>query len=180
MDAYDRTDLHDKIMVLLRGRIQMGAGRRKRKAPVRKRAPVRRRVARRRAGDEAFDEAYGSGEGRRRRRVGRPRVHRRAGVETLSMLGMGECACGGEGRRRVRRRRAGEGEGEGRRRVRRRRAGVSAEGEGEGRRRVRHRRAGVSAGKVTSPWIKHVKAYAKAHHMPYGEAMSKARASYRG
>jgi hypothetical protein len=30
----------------------------------------------------------------------------------------------------------------------------------------------------TSPWIKHVKAYAAKHHIPYGQALSEASASY--
>lgn len=39
---------------------------------------------------------------------------------------------------------------------------------------------GVSGGKKTSKWITHVKAYAKQHGIKYGEALSKAKATYRG
>lgn len=42
------------------------------------------------------------------------------------------------------------------------------------------RRAGVTAGrKVSSPWIAHVKKYAKQHNIPYGLALSRAGGSYR-
>ena len=39
---------------------------------------------------------------------------------------------------------------------------------------------GVSGGKKTSKWITHVKAYAKQHGIKYGEALSKAKSTYRG
>jgi hypothetical protein len=39
---------------------------------------------------------------------------------------------------------------------------------------------GVSGGKKVSKWITHVKAYAKQHGIKYGEALSKAKATYRG
>lgn len=71
-------------------------------------------------------------------------------------------------------------------RVHHRKAGVSAgrrrvhhrkhAGEGEGRRMHHKKRAGVRAG--ANPWISHVKAYAKKHHISYRDAMSRARASY--
>jgi hypothetical protein len=40
--------------------------------------------------------------------------------------------------------------------------------------------SGVSGGKKTSKWIQHVKAYAKTHGIKYGEALSKAKSTYRG
>ncbi len=39
---------------------------------------------------------------------------------------------------------------------------------------------GVSGGKKTSKWIEHVKAYAKQHGIKYGEALKRAKATYRG
>lgn len=39
---------------------------------------------------------------------------------------------------------------------------------------------GVSGGKRSSKWIDHVKAYAKQHGIKYGEALKKAKATYRG
>ncbi|QIG59410.1 hypothetical protein [Dishui Lake virophage 8] len=39
---------------------------------------------------------------------------------------------------------------------------------------------GVSGGKKTSKWITHVKAYAKQHGIKYGEALKRAKATYRG
>lgn len=41
------------------------------------------------------------------------------------------------------------------------------------------RKAGKKAAKH-NPWVAHVKKYAKAHKMDYGEAMKKAKASYKG
>jgi len=56
---------------------------------------------------------------------------------------------------------------------------------GAGRKRKRH--GGATVGGASrryrggaNPWITHVKRYAKAHRLSYGEAMKKARASYRG
>lgn len=40
--------------------------------------------------------------------------------------------------------------------------------------------SGVSGGKRSSKWIDHVKAYAKQHGIKYGEALKKAKATYRG
>lgn len=40
--------------------------------------------------------------------------------------------------------------------------------------------SGVSGGKKTSKWIEHVKAYAKQHGIKYGEALKKAKSTYRG
>ena len=39
--------------------------------------------------------------------------------------------------------------------------------------------AGSKAGAKTNPWIAHVKAYAKKHNISYGDAISKARPSYK-
>lgn len=104
---------------------------------------------------------------------------------------------------------AGNYAGKKKKMIKHKRAGVYAgvyagEDMGCGRKRkaIKHkRRAGVYAGeddesvfagrkkkakkmvkkdkKVTSPWIKHVKKYAKEHNITYGEAMKKARASYK-
>jgi len=192
-DAYDRVDLHDKIMALLRGRIKMGAGRkrvvhRRKAAGEGVTAGRKRRVGRpRKAAGEGVRKrrvrrAAGEGEGAGRKRVVRKRAApKKDMVHALSqLLGMGDYGDYdgygvSAGRKRVvhRRRAAGEGEGAGRRRVHHRRA--AGEGEGEGRRRVVRRKR---VGGTTSPWIKHVKAYAKAHNIPYGEAMSRAAASY--
>tara|TARA_R110002096_G_scaffold412799_1_gene613362 strand:- start:768 stop:1277 length:510 start_codon:yes stop_codon:yes gene_type:complete len=38
----------------------------------------------------------------------------------------------------------------------------------------------AGAGKKSSPWISHVKAYAKEHGIKYGEALKKASATYKG
>jgi len=172
MNAYDRVDLHDRIMDLLRGRIKMGAG----VSAGRKRRVGRPRVAKRRragvetlsmAGDYGMDMLDGAGRRRRKRvvrkragvpaggkrRVGRPRVHRRRAGDDCG----GDGDCGGEGMRR-------------RRVVRRRRAGSGLDGGARKRRR---------AGAAASPWVAYVKKYAKAHNMDYGEAMSKAGPSYR-
>lgn len=65
--------------------------------------------------------------------------------------------------------------------VKRRGGELLGEGVSGGRRKVR--KAGVKRGvkkAATNPWIKHCKAYAKAHGCSYGVAMKKARASYRG
>lgn len=93
-----------------------------------------------------------------------------------------------------RRRRAGVLVG-GRKRVVKRRVGVqkmpsmaAMKSMLGGRRRVVRRRPAMmgmggrrkKACGGTSPWISHVKRYAKAHGMSYGEAMSAARSSYRG
>ena len=50
---------------------------------------------------------------------------------------------------------------------------------GAGRRRKKRGGASVGAGGKTNPWIAHVKAYAKKHNLSYGDAISKARSSYR-
>jgi len=54
---------------------------------------------------------------------------------------------------------------------------------GAGRRRKKRGGASVGAGSKaggkTNPWIAHVKAYAKKHNLSYGDAISKARSSYR-
>lgn len=161
MDAYDRVDLHDRIMDLLRGRIKMGAG----VSAGRKRRVGRPRVHHRRAGvgtlsmagDSKMDMLDGMGMRRRRKRAA-PRkrvVRRRAGDDC------GGDDCGGA-RRRVRRRRAGDYDMD------------IIDGRGEGmkkRKRVGHKRS--------SPWIAYVKKYAKAHNMDYGQALSKAGPSYR-
>ena len=39
--------------------------------------------------------------------------------------------------------------------------------------------AGSKAGAKSNPWIAHVKAYAKKHNISYGDAISKARPSYK-
>ncbi len=39
--------------------------------------------------------------------------------------------------------------------------------------------AGSKAGAKANPWIVHVKAYAKKHNISYGDAISKARHSYK-
>ena len=97
-----------------------------------------------------------------------------AGYGRMRHKRLGRGVMAGEGVHH-RRRRAGVMAGEGVKH-RRRRAGMM---DGEG---VRHKRkkAGVMAGKkTTSPWIKHVKHYAKTHGITYGEALSKASGSYR-
>lgn len=197
MDAYDRVDLHQKIMNLLRGRIKMGAG---------VKAGRKRRVGRprlHRAGEDGGDMLTASGRKRRvhrrkagvtagKRRVGRPRIHRAGMTENAllkELMGHGEGEGEGVRRRRrvVRRKRAGcdyyddhlSGQGL---RHKKRRAGsdyYTDHLDGMGRRQKVHRKRAVGV-KHSSPWIKHVKAYAKAHGISYGEAMSKARASYRG
>ena len=50
---------------------------------------------------------------------------------------------------------------------------------GAGRRRKKRGGASVGAGGKTNPWIAHVKAYAKKHNLSYGDAISKARPSYK-
>lgn len=62
--------------------------------------------------------------------------------------------------------------------VRRRRVTRRSGSKAAPRRRVAKRKVGAKRG--TSKWIMHVKKYAKSHGISYGDAMKKARSSYKG
>jgi hypothetical protein len=87
----------------------------------------------------------------------------------------GEGLYAGARRKRAPRRPAGMGmyAGARKRKVKRKPRAPAKRKVGEG---VRRRKARAGA---MSPWIKHVMAYAAKHRIPYGEAMHKARATYR-
>ena len=58
---------------------------------------------------------------------------------------------------------------------------LSTTGAGLSGGRRKRKASGTSGGrKQTSPWISHVKKYARDHNLTYGESLKKARASYRG
>jgi hypothetical protein len=153
-DAYDRVDLHDKIMQLLKGRIAMGAARKKRAAPkkraVKRKAPVKRKTP-----------------VKRKRAAPRKKAVPMALKDLMGLLAQGGDEGGDEGGVRRRKRRV---------RARGVRAGNDGgDMMGTAKRRRVHKRAGA-----TSPWVEHVKDYARAHGCSYGDAMSRARATYRG
>lgn len=123
MNSTDRTDLHDKIMELLRGRIQMGAGKKTVKNTTKKptKKPTVKRV-------------------KRVKRVTKPKRVKRAGIvageEDLSeLMGLGK--------------------------------------------KKTVKKTVKRTVKRKSPWITHVKKYAKTHNISYGEALSKARSTYK-
>lgn len=156
MDAHDRVDLHDRIMDLLKGRIKMGAGSKK-------------KVVKRKAGVKAG-----------KKNVGRPKkaANKKAGVTAGVKKKAGVTA----GRKKATKRRGGMskemqlrelmgvGECE----------AVCSHCQGSGVEAGAKRKKYPLKGRVhVSDWVKFVKKYAKEHNMSYKEALQRAGPSYR-